>query len=62
MARAKTESETRRQSIWIGGAIAIVGLSIAGYLAVHGNAIVGGIIAAILTTLVAVVVGSQLSR
>jgi len=57
--KASSAATTKRQSVIIGGVLALAGLAAATYLAASGNGIVGGIIATFLATIIAVVIGSR---
>ena len=58
--KAISAAKTKRQSVVIGGVLALAGLASATYLASGVNGIVGGIIATFLATIIAVVVGSRM--
>jgi hypothetical protein len=57
--RTKTGASTRTLALIVGAIVSLAGLAAATYLATHENAVVGGIIAAFLATILAVIVGNR---
>jgi hypothetical protein len=60
MDQAEKASHARKQAAYIGGAVALVGFAASTYPAASGNAIVAGIIATFLATIIAVIVGNKM--
>ncbi|HUG82905.1 MAG TPA: hypothetical protein VML01_14645 [Bryobacterales bacterium] len=58
--QAERASQVRKQSVFVGGAVALLGFAAVTYLSATGNGIVAGIIATFLATIIAVIVGNKM--
>jgi len=59
--RNATQARSRSIAMIAGGIVAIAGIGASTYLASAGNAIVAGIIATFLATIIAVIVGNKMA-
>lgn len=61
MKREENAEASRKRSIWIGGAVAALGLCCVTYLSATGNQVVAGGLAIFLATIISVSLGRRLT-